>query len=166
MHRVLRDSVLFAELEADLIQYYNFDIYDFIRGDVYVRRVISLMLSLPADSRFMKRQRNDPLDLSQHSEATIIEALNLLNFQAYYIAAAGVGKEWKKIFKKAPKPGSRPKYIEEEKPKSQFMTGRELKAMMGITKQTDLAHKAGCPAKDTDGVLCSCPPKSRRKPQN
>lgn len=163
LYGVLKDPVRFPLLEADLLQYYNIDIYDFYRGKIYVRRLVDLMISLPPDSRLLKRERNDPLDVNHHLMMNVVDAMNLMNFQTYYVAAGAMGKEWKKIFKNAPKPGDRPKLVEEEKPKKKFLTGAELKAAMGMTKANDVAHKPGCKGKDADGVLCSCPPKSRRK---
>ncbi len=167
LHGILKDPVLFSALEADLLQHYNVDIYTFFREEMYVRRLINLILNLPADSRLIKRQRNDPIDLTHHTTMSVVDALNLLNFQMYYVAAAGIGKDWKKIFKNAPKPGERPVYVEVEKPKKQFMTGRQLANVVEEAKTKVIAHTESCVKSrinEGGGVIrCGCPPEGPKQ---
>lgn len=165
MLRIFQDPELLSALEADLASEYGVDLYSFFRGEMYFRRLQDFVLNLPPDSRLAKRSRNDPIDTGNQLLMTIIDNLNFLNYQTYYLTGATVGKGWKKIISKAPKPLNRPKYIEDEKveEKPRFLSGRELREMMGRTAQKHVvAHTAICVQAGTsvnDGVTlrCSCP---------
>jgi hypothetical protein len=98
----------------------------------------------------------------------VVDALNLLNFQSYYVAAGTIGKDWKKIFQKAPKPGDRPRYEDttttDDAPKKKFLSGAELKQMMNggvVPAKYVVEHSEACiKAKRTTEVNCGC----ERKP--
>lgn len=136
VYRVLNDPVLFECLEADLLEVYGYDIYDYFQGKTYARRLMTMVLQLPNDSRLSRRSRNDPLMTSEHLLITAVDFLNRIAFESMNLTSATVGsKIYKKdIQKHIPKPTSRPTYdqpTEEDKPKRKFLSGRELKAMFG-----------------------------------
>lgn len=149
VYRVFNDPVLFECLEADLLENYGYDIYDYFRGKTYCRRLVTMIFQLPNDSRLSRRVRNDPLMTSEHLLLSAVDFLNRIAFESMNLTSATVGgKIYKKdIQKHVPKPTPRPTYdspTEEEKPKRKFLSGRELKAMFGgeevktrITDQTN-----------------------------
>lgn len=161
LHWIFKDPVLLSQLEADFIQYYNLDIYSFLRGEIYCRRMCELVMNLPEGSRVAKKLRNDPLNTQDHLLMTLVDGINFLNFQNYYIAAGAIGKDYKKILAKAPKSMKRPTYDKEEaKPKKVFVSGRDLKQMMGGTKLV-IEHTRSCiSSRINEGggeLRCDCP---------
>lgn len=133
LYGVLRDPVLLDCVEADLLQYYNIDVYSFFRGEITCRRLINLITQLPHDSRFSRRVRNDPLTSSEHLLLTVADNTRLTAYHAHYSAASQFGKKYAEIAKKGPKPTERPKYDTSvsptEEPKK-FLSGRELKKQL------------------------------------
>lgn len=124
------------------------------------------MAELPVDSRTAKDARNDALDLSDHLTATTIDLLRLIDFKASLNAVGSIGgKEFAKAMKGAPKPMERPTIRPEDKPKEKkrFVSGRELKEMMGqVHTQTVIAHTTLCVESKINlggqQLNCSCPP--------
>ncbi len=164
VYGVLKDPVLLDKLEADLLSEYGVDLYSFFRGEMSFRRLYSLVLNLPEDSRISKWIRNDPLDTNTHLLMSVVDGVNLNNYQTYYVASSDIGKDYKKIFKSAPKPQKRPKFIEdaavEEKPR--FLTGRELKGVLAERKVV-IDHTAFCVesrinegATTPEDIKCNC----------
>lgn len=163
----MKNPLQLSLLEADFFQYYHIDIYDFIRGKISCRRVCDLLLNLPDESRLLKRIRNDPMTSQEHLMMSVVDALDLLNYQTYYVAASNIGKDYRKAWGKAPKPGERPTYEKpkEEKPKKVFTDIGEVKRLLG-NKTRVIAHSPICIAsKINEGggeVRCSCPERERK----
>lgn len=123
--------MLLGKAEADFFQFYHLDIYLYFRQEMSIRRMADLIIELPDESRLSRWFKNDPLVTRDHLLLNVVEALNFLNYQNYYVASGAVGgKEYKKIIKGAPKPIERPHYAEPPKEKKKFVSGSELKKML------------------------------------
>ena len=116
-----------------MFEYYGIDIYDFIRGRVACRRMVSLIEQLPSDCRLSRRIRNDPLTASEHLEMSMLDTLGLVAYFGKFAALGGIDKKaHKEILKNAPTPSDRPQYVKEQKVKKEkvFMSGRDFQAMV------------------------------------
>ena len=121
-----------AALRADLLSEYGVHLHSmYTDPGVSCIYVASLALQLPDSSRTMRRLRNDAFDQKEHLLADLVDLLSFNSFMSNVSASAAAGKEAAKIFKKIPDPMKRPKFVEPEKPKRKFITGRELKERFG-----------------------------------
>src|SRR5678810_120261 len=97
---------------ADLREYYQLDIKDLFRDEspVTPRDVSILLLELPVDSRVKRwlSKSQGEFSTDQHLMATIIDILNDVAFHSSITAAGTIGKEYRKVVKKRPKPIQRP----------------------------------------------------------
>jgi hypothetical protein len=99
---------------------------------------------------------------------TLVDGINFLNYQTYFVAAAQIGKDYKKLWAKGPKPIERPRYDkpEEDKPRKVFTSVAELKGMLTASKKV-IEHTNSCiSSRINDGggeIRCSCP---ERQPKN
>lgn len=168
MYGILEDPVLLTRLEADFLQFYGIDLHDLFREDssLTVRRVADLIDQLPTESRTVKHIIDDPWGTDQHLLANIADAMNQVWFFSRVSAASQMKKEdARKVFAQAPKLMERPSVKPKEKPKPVFLSGRQLKEILGQAQQTKvIAHTAACIASKVNqpGELnCSCPPIER-----
>lgn len=126
------------------------------------------MCELPDTSRFLKAIRNDAYSVEQHQMADLADLLVQVLYQSSISAAAGAGKEYRKLTNKRPKPLDRPVVKEKEKEavKRVFTKPQDLNGIMTRRKavwvHTEICQSAQMHPGDEIPV-CGCPQKEVNK---